>query len=150
GNAGLRADLALLEAQAQNDLGRSDEALEDAKEALRLDPNLIDAVHERGVALYNLGRFEDARAAFTEVLGQLPDDAYAHHFLALTLEQLGRQADADAHFHRAEQLAPDDFPPPVVIPPADFQAEVDQDVAALPPETKAELAGVPITIPDFP
>ena len=36
GSAGLRADLALLEAQSLNDLGRSDEALVDAKEALRL------------------------------------------------------------------------------------------------------------------
>ncbi len=150
GSAGLRADLALLAAQALNDLGRSDEALDDAREALRLQPSLIDAVHERGVALYNLGRFGDAATAFTEVLGQLPDDAYAHHFLGLTLEQSGQAADAQAHFDRARALAPDDFPPPVLIPQAEFQAEVDAIVAELPASTKLKLADVPIQVVDVP
>lgn len=150
GSAGLRADLALLEAQALNDLGRSDEALDGAREALRLQPGLIDAVHERGVALYNLGRFPEARTAFTEVLGQLPDDAYAHHFLALTLEQLGHSADADAHFRRARELAPDDFPPPVLISVAEFQAEVDAIVAELSADTRAKLVAVPIEVADVP
>ena len=150
GSAGLRADLSLLEAQALNDLGRADEALEGAREALRLAPGLIDAVHERGVALFNLGRFPDARAAFTQVLGQLPDDAYAHHFLGLTLEQLGLAADADAHFRRARELAPDDFPAPVVIPLPEFRAEIDAIVAELPADTRGKLAAVPIEIVDTP
>jgi tetratricopeptide (TPR) repeat protein len=150
GSAALRADLALLEAQSLNDLGRSDEALDNAKEALRLEPSLVDAIHERGVALYNLGRFADARAAFTEVLGQLPDDAYAHHFLGLTLEQLGQRADADAHFRRARELAPDDFPAPIVISVEEFQREIDEVVGELPPETKAKLLSVPVQIVDAP
>jgi tetratricopeptide (TPR) repeat protein len=150
GSAGLRADLALLEAQAQNDLGHSDEALDDAKEALRLEPSLVDAVHERGVALYNLGRFQDARAAFAQVLGQLPDDAYAHHFLGLTLELLGQRADAEAHFARARELAPDDFPAPVLISRAEFQAEIDAVVEELPAETRTKLEAVPIEIVDTP
>jgi len=150
GSAGLRAELALLSAQALNDLSRSDEALDDAREALRLQPSLIDAVHERGVALYNLGRFGEARTAFTDVLGQLPDDAYAHHFLGLTLEQLGAGADAQAHFERARTLEPDDFPPPVLIPLAEFQAEVDAIVAELPESTRLKLADVPIEVVDVP
>jgi tetratricopeptide (TPR) repeat protein len=150
GSTHLRGDLALLEAQALNDLGRSDEAVDIAREALRLKPGLIEAVHERGVALYNLGRFAEARAAFTQVLGELPDDAYAHHFLGLTLEQLAQAADADAHFRRARELAPDDFPAPVVIPVAEFQAEIDALVATLSEETRAKLASVPIEIAEVP
>jgi len=150
GSAGLRADLALLEAQALNDLGRSDEALEQTRESLRLNPALIDAVHEKGVALYNLGRFPDARIAFTEVLGQLPDDAYAHHFLALTLEQLGQSADAEAHFRRARELSPDDFPAPILISLEDFRGEIDRIVAGLPGETRSKLASVPIEVADTP
>jgi tetratricopeptide (TPR) repeat protein len=150
GSAGLRADLALLEAQALNDLGHADEALISAREALRIRPGMIDAVHERGVALYNLGRFDEARAAFAEVLGELPDDAYAHNFLGLTLEQLGERADAEAHFARARELAPDDFPPPVVISLEEFQAEIDAVLAELPAETRARLIEVPIEVADWP
>jgi tetratricopeptide (TPR) repeat protein len=150
GSAALRADLSLLEAQALNDLGRSDEALDQARDSLRLAPGLIDAVHEKGVALYNLGRFPEARTAFTEVLGQLPDDAYAHHFLALTLEQLGQAADADAHFRRARELAPGDFPAPILIPVGDFRAEIDAIVAELSPETRTKLESVPIEVVDTP
>jgi tetratricopeptide (TPR) repeat protein len=150
GSAALRAGLALLEAQALNDLGRADEALDTVREALRIRPSLVDAVHEKGVALYNLGRFQEARAAFTDVLGKLPDDAFAHNFLALTLEQLGLDADADAHFARARELSPDDFPAPVLIPVEEFQAEVDAVVATIPAETRGKLAAVPIVIVDLP
>lgn len=150
GHAGLRADLALLEAQALNDLGRADEALDGAIEALRLQPGLVDAVHEKGVALFNLGRFAQAQAAFSQVLGELPDDAYAHHFLGLTLEQLGERADAEAHFARARELAPDDFPAPVLISEAEFRAEIADVLTEVAPETHAKLATVPILVADFP
>src|SRR5690606_9827782 len=70
----LRARLALLEAQAYNDLGQSDEAIERVEEVIDLVPALIEAEHERGVALFNLCRFEEARGAFQKVLATLPDD----------------------------------------------------------------------------
>ena len=63
-NAPLAADLAVLEAQALNDLGRSDEALERVDAALRIAPGRGDALHERGVALFDLSRFADAKVAF--------------------------------------------------------------------------------------
>ncbi len=150
GNATLRADLALLEAQALNDLGRSDEALDGANEALRLQPGLVDAVHEKGVALFNLGRFPQAQAAFSQVLGELPDDAFAHHFLGLALEQLGQRPDAEAHYRRARELAPDDFPAPILIPEAEFRAEIARVLTEVAPATQAKLAAVPILIADFP
>ena len=63
-NAPLAADLAVLEAQALNDLGRSDEALERIDAALRIAPGRGDALHEKGVALFDLSRFADAKTAF--------------------------------------------------------------------------------------
>ncbi len=150
GNTQLRAGLALLEGQALDDLGKSDEALARIDEALRLQPNLTDAIHERGVALFNLGRFDEAKAQFTRVLGDDPDDPYAHHFLALVYEWEGRTADAAAHEQRARELDPQDFPPPVIISPEEFRAVVDRVVAGLSPERKAELIGVPIEIVDLP
>jgi tetratricopeptide (TPR) repeat protein len=150
GNTQLRAALALLEGQALDDLGKSDEALGRVDEALRLQPDLTDAIHERGVALFNLGRFEEARAEFTRVLGDDPDDPYAHHFLALVYEWEGRTADAAAHEQRARELDPTDFPPPVLIPVPEFRAVVDRVIASLTPERRKELDGVPIEIADLP
>ena len=146
----LRAQLALLEAQALADLGQAEPALERAGEAARLAPGLLDAVHERGVALFNLGRFGEARAQFEKVLAQSPDDPYAHHLLGLTLEQLGRIAEAHAHLARAQALSPDEFPAPVEVSAAELEAEVRRLVAALPPERRAHLAGVPVAIVDLP
>ena len=85
----LAADLAVLEAQALNDLGRSDEALDRVDAALRIAPGRGDALHEKGVALFDLSRFADAKAAFAKALAIQPDDAYTHQMLGLTLEQLG-------------------------------------------------------------
>src|SRR5262249_53774225 len=150
GNATLRANLALLEGQALDDLGKSDEALGRVEEALHLSPNLTDAIHERGVALFNLGRFAQARSEFTRVLADDPDDPYAHHFLALTYEWEGRTADAAAHEQRARELDPADFPAPIVISVEEFRAEIDRVVAGLTPERRAELADVPIEIADVP
>ncbi|HVV82206.1 MAG TPA: metallopeptidase family protein, partial [Kofleriaceae bacterium] len=146
----LRAQLALLEAQALADLGQAEPALDRASEAVRLQPAMLDAIHERGVALFNLLRFDEARAAFEKVLAQSPDDPYAHQLLGLTLEQLGQPTEAAAHMARAQALAPDEFPPPVEVSTAEMEAEVDRLVAALPPERRAHLTGVPIAVVDLP
>ncbi len=146
----LRAQLALLEAQAYADLGQSESALERATEAARLQPALADAVHERGVALFNLLHFDEARVQFERVLALAPDDPYAHHLLGLTLEQLGRTAEATAHLARAEALAADEFPPPVLLSQAELEAEVARLIAALPAARRERLAGVPVTIVDLP
>ena len=146
----LRAQLALLEAQALADLGQASAALERATEAARLAPSLIDATHERGVAMFNLGRFDEARGQFEKVLATSADDPYAHHLLGLTLEQLGRAADAAGHLSRAQTLAPEEFPAPVEISRVELEAEVARLIEALPPERRARLAGVPVAVVDLP
>lgn len=150
GQADLRAELALIEAQGWNDLGRADLALERAAAAVALDGTLTDALHEHGVALFNLGRFREAAGRLEQVLAARPDEPYAHHMLGLALEQLGRTAEAATHFARARALAPDEFPPPVEITMAEMEAEIRRAVAALPPETRTKAALVPITVADVP
>jgi Flp pilus assembly protein TadD len=146
----LRARLALLEAQAFNDLGIGDEALERLEETLELMPNLIEAKYERGVSLFNLCRFEEAQAAFEEVLRPTPDDPYAHHHLGMVYEWLGREADAERHFERARALAPEEFHAPVMLSAVDFRAEVDRAIAELPGELATLLPGVSIEVSDVP
>ncbi|MCG8416579.1 MAG: metallopeptidase family protein [Proteobacteria bacterium] len=146
----LRARLALLEAQAYNDLGRGDEALERVDRALSLAPALIEARHERGVALFNLCRFDEALEQFKAVLVAVPDDPYAHHHLGLIYERMGEEQASDDHFHRARELAPGDFWPPVLLSPAEFRSETERAVAELPGELRQRLAGVVVEIADIP
>ncbi len=146
----LRARLSLLEAQALNDVGRSDEALPRIDETLRLVPDSVAARYERGVSLFNLCQFDRAYTEFAAVLKAEPDDPYAHHHLGLIYERKGRVEEATRHFTQARSLAPDDFPPPVLIPPAEFRAEVDAAVAQLPADVRAALTEVAIEVVDLP
>lgn len=150
GQADLRAELALLEAQAANDLGQSDQAAERAAAAVALDRTLIDARHEHGVALFNLGRAAEAATRLEEVLAARPDEPYAHHMLGLALEQLGRGAEAETHFARARALAPTEFPAPIEISEPDMRAEIERALAGLTDEERARVALVPITVADRP
>jgi len=149
-NPPLVADLAVLEAQALNDLGRSDEALARVGAALRIAPGRGDALHEKGVALFDLSRFSDARVAFQKALGIQPDDAYTHQLLGLTLEQLGDAKGAEGELARALELAPAELTRPVVIPVTEFKKEVDAVVATLPPDRRARVHSVKIEIADLP
>jgi len=149
-NVPLAADLAVLEAQALNDLGRSDEALERVDAALRIAPGRGDALHERGVALFDLSRFADAKVAFQKALGIQPQDAYTHQMLGLTLEQLGETNTADSELKKAMELAPHELSAPVLITVAEFQKEVDTVVAALPAERRTHVKSIKVEIADLP
>lgn len=148
-NAPLAADLAILEAQALNDLGRSDEALERVETALRIAPGRGDGLHEKGVALFDLSRFADAKAVLKKALAVQPDDAFTHQMLGLTLEQLG-DAGADAELARAVELAPSELSAPVLISQPEFQREVDAVIAALPEARRGQVRKVRVEIEDLP
>ena len=148
-NAPLAADLAVLEAQALNDLGRSDEALDRVEAALRISPTRGDALHEKGVALFDLSRFAEAKGAFTKALVVQPDDAYTHQMLGLTLEELG-DPQADGELRRATELAPSELTPPVLISMQEFQKEVDAVIASLPPARQAHVKAIKVEISDLP
>jgi Flp pilus assembly protein TadD/predicted Zn-dependent protease with MMP-like domain len=149
-NQPLTADLAVLEGQALNDLGRSDEALVRVDAALKIAPGRGDALHERGVALFDLSRFADAKAAFAKALVIQPDDAYTHQMLGLTLEQLGDQKGADAELARALALAPNELSPPVLISTEEFRKEIDAVLAGLPPERRSRVTSIRIEVADLP
>ncbi len=146
----LRARLSLLQGQALNDLARSDEALVKINEAIALQPSMVEARYERGVALFDLCRFEEAAAAFTAVLRDAPDDPYAHYHLGLVYERDGRTADARAHFERAWRHPGGEFWPPVDIAADEFRAEVDRAVAEAPAEVRSLLDGVSLEIAELP
>src|SRR5690606_6518336 len=106
--------------------------------------------HGHGVSLFSLCRFREAEEAFVAVLREQPDDPYAHYHLGLIYERHGRDAEAEAHFSRARALAPEDFPPPVVISPEEFRAEVAEAIAEQPPDMQRDLAQVALELVDLP
>jgi predicted Zn-dependent protease with MMP-like domain len=150
GDRQLAGRLALLEAQALDDLGHPDEALNAAESAITLDPTSVEGKYERAVSLFHLCRFDKARASFEEVLKLQTDDPFAHHHLGLILEREGRLADAEQHLQRATELARDKFAPPVLLPVVEFQALVDEAVRQLEPETRKLMSQVAIEIADLP
>jgi Flp pilus assembly protein TadD/predicted Zn-dependent protease with MMP-like domain len=149
-NVQLAADLAVLEAQSLNDLGRSDEALVRVEVALRAAPNRGDALHEKGVALFDLSRFVEAKSVLARALAIQPDDAYTHQILGLTLEQLGDHAAADQELARAIELAPAELAPAVLISVAEFRREIDAVLATLPEDRRARVKAIKIEVADLP
>ncbi len=146
----LAADLAVLEAQALNDLGRSEEALGRVDVALRQSPGRGDAMHEKGVALFDLSRFVEARASLERAVAIQPEDAYSHQILGLTLEQLGDVAGGERELARALSLAPNELSAPVLISIKEFEQEIDTVIRSLAKDRQARVRATRIEIVDLP
>jgi predicted Zn-dependent protease with MMP-like domain len=146
----LAADLAVLEAQALNDLGRSDEALGRVEVALRHAPGRGDAMHERGVALFDLSRFVEARAALERAVAIQPDDAYSHQILGLTLEQMGDLPGGERELAKALALAPKELSAPVLIGVPEFEKEIEAVVSTLAKDRQTRVRAIKIEIADLP
>jgi predicted Zn-dependent protease with MMP-like domain len=143
-------EAALLEGQALLDLGDARAALarlDAARAALPDDP---DVGLERGAALFELCRFDEAAAQYREALAAAPREPSAHHGLGLALERLGDARGAARHLARARALAPDAYPPPVELPPGEFERVVEEAVAALPEPVRRWLSNVAIAVEDVP
>jgi tetratricopeptide (TPR) repeat protein len=142
--------LHVLAGMAENDLGRSREALEHLDRALAHDPRDTDALYERGVALFELCRFASARRAFERVLRHAPRDPWSLHHLGLLAERSGEDRRARELLSRAARLAPGEIRPPVEMSRSTFEAELRRALAELPAAERTSLAGVPVEVEEFP
>ena len=86
--------------------GRFEDALEQAREAVRIDPKNARAHHNLGVCLAHLRRWEEALAAHRESLALDPTQSETHNDLGVALASLGRIPEALKHFERAVRLKP--------------------------------------------
>lgn len=142
--------LLVLAGMAENDLGRSREALGHLDRALVADARDTDALYERGVALFELCRFASARRAFERVLRHAPRDAWSLHHLGLLAERSGDERRARELLSRAARLAPREIRPPVEMSRAAFDAELRRALAELPAAERAALSGVPVEVEEIP
>ena len=87
--------------------GNHAKAVQQIDLALKVDPDNVPALNNRGNALNDLRRFDDALASFDRVLRLKPDNAEAHSGRGNTLKELGRYDEALADYDRALALRPD-------------------------------------------
>lgn len=145
----LLKDLYLLQAMAQDDLGRPGDALAAANRAIEYDARDREARREKGVALFELCRFDQARAELGKLAAEAPD-AWAEHYLGLIAERSQDDVAAATHFARAQKLDPEAFKATTAAPPSLFQQVVQEEVEKLPPDIKAGLARSNFQLMDLP
>ena len=92
--------------QAVNAFGEEnlDEAIQQYKKALEIDPRYQDALHGLGMAFFNRGHVDDAIAAAKELIEIDQEDILAHTSLSMFYQSQGRIEDAEKEGNVARVL----------------------------------------------
>jgi TolB-like protein/Flp pilus assembly protein TadD len=91
-------------------------ALEHARKALELAPELAEAHASEGLALLLQRRYQTAEQSFRKAIELNPDLYEAHYFYARALVQQGRFEDAATEFLRAAEVNPDEYQARLLLP----------------------------------
>jgi len=83
------------------------EAMAHYKEALRIDPNHVEAYNNLGIILADNGKTQEAISHYTQALRINPKYVEAHNNLGNVLAKQGRIEEAGAHFAQALQIKSD-------------------------------------------
>jgi tetratricopeptide (TPR) repeat protein len=86
--------------------GKTQDAIEQYEEVLRLSPDDVDASFNLGDALLRVGRFEEAVGHFERALRIDPNNAHAHYSAGVSLAKLGQPREAIGHFEQALRIDP--------------------------------------------
>ncbi len=148
GDEPLQAEISLLRGLAFNHLGELEEALAAFEKAVSLDADLGEAQLERAIALFELGRVHDAKRAFDRIARDWPEEPWTFHYLALLAERRGE--DPQPLFDKARAMSPEEFPPPVHLSDAEFDAAVKAAIDALPAHARPHLENVTIDVEPLP
>jgi protein O-GlcNAc transferase len=104
----IRPDYALAYYQLGRALGRSREAIEPLRQAVRIEPTMHDAHYRLGIALQGLRpnpRLEEAASCLRRAAELKPDFAQSHHILGIVESYLGQLDAAEANLRRAFRAA---------------------------------------------
>ncbi len=94
-------------ASALDAQGKTDEAIAQLREAVRVRPNYVPARAELGQLLARAGHPDEALSELQTAVKLRPDDSVAHFRLGSVLGTLGRTSDAAAEFSQAVRLQPE-------------------------------------------
>jgi tetratricopeptide (TPR) repeat protein len=86
--------------------GRFDEAIENYRQAIRINPNYSKALDNLGVALAAKGRFDEALKYYHQAIQLNSNRPETFFHLGMTLDQLGRTREAVAQYREALKLNP--------------------------------------------
>lgn len=86
--------------------GEYETAIASYDKAQDLDPELVTAINNKGVALFNLGRYAEAVGCFDRLISVKPDDPLAYVNKGNALSELGRFDEASDSFREAVRLNP--------------------------------------------
>lgn len=131
------------------DAGRSEQAVEQYRKALELDPNYADAHNNLGISLAEQAAYGEAHQHFALASELAPENPTYRHNLGRSLVALGRVAEAIPHFMMVVETTPEAAPLAVHIawliathePIADASPVPTQGAAAMPaPALGVQLA----------
>jgi Flp pilus assembly protein TadD len=88
------------------DKGRTSEAIEEYRQALRIDPDYVEAHNNLGNALLLTGQTSQAIDHYKQALRIDHNNAQAHSNLGNALVQMQRAAEAIEHFQKALHMTP--------------------------------------------
>jgi tetratricopeptide (TPR) repeat protein len=99
----------MLYAYGLNNIGNKEEALEQCKVTLELDPDNVQARKEAAAFMVEIGKCQEAKDQWKEIIKQEADNPNPenHVWLAHVLENLGEYMEAEGQYERAIDLNPD-------------------------------------------
>ena len=84
--------------------GQDEEAVDEYRKSLAVDPTFTDALHGLSRALQNLNRFDEAIEVATRISELDPDDVLAHTSLSILYQKKGMVPEAEAEANKARIL----------------------------------------------
>jgi tetratricopeptide (TPR) repeat protein len=89
-------------------LGRGDDAAGEYREAIRLNPQMVDAYRNLGHLEWTERHMDSARAALNKALDLSPGDPYAHYYLGRVELDLKDYPEATNHLDKSKSVWPRD------------------------------------------
>jgi tetratricopeptide (TPR) repeat protein len=87
--------------------GKTDEAIDQFREALRLVPTLGDAQCSLGAALVSKGDLSEAKDQLLKAISLVPQESSAHYNLGIVFSDMGQTTEAIDEFTRAVAIKPE-------------------------------------------
>ena len=98
-------------ALTQQQLGNTEQAEQNFRQALAVNAGNLDAYNQYGIFLRQQGRFKAAEAQYRKALRKKPDHAATHINLGILYDlYMGRLNDALIHYRKYQQLAASETP----------------------------------------
>jgi tetratricopeptide (TPR) repeat protein len=137
------AELLLAVGGDQLFLGRYQQAIARFHEALRIDPNCVEAYTWMGRAYRDWGRLDEAAKAWREALRLHPDNTIAHYYLGEICVEHGDRQAAHKHYLALRELHPIRAERLWEKIQAQRAGETDRDATGGPPPSAQAESGLP-------